>query len=215
MQLLSFYLGRFIEEGKVDFLDNGCWQWNKAKSAKGYAVVKINGCVKRVHRLVLSEKLDRPLLKGLLACHTCHNRSCINPSHLYEGTAQNNIDDMIKAGRMNRTRGKRDGESMSMVDFHQRNAFIKSMRLEGMSQKAIALKLDIHDSTVSRVLKTLRTPQMRVIDNKNKWNNKLTKDELDKIKQLFFLGLSRNKISKTLGRSGPTISRIIKSIQFI
>ena len=35
----------------------------------------------------------------MLACHTCNNRRCVNPGHVYEGTHKQNTADMIRAGR--------------------------------------------------------------------------------------------------------------------
>ena len=36
---------------------------------------------------------------GQQANHKCHNSMCVNPRHMYIGTQQDNIRDMIKAGR--------------------------------------------------------------------------------------------------------------------
>ncbi len=36
---------------------------------------------------------------GLYICHTCDNRRCINPKHLFLGTAQDNMNDCIAKGR--------------------------------------------------------------------------------------------------------------------
>jgi len=34
-------------------------------------------------------------------CHTSDNRKCINPSHLFEGTRKENMQDAVTKGRLN------------------------------------------------------------------------------------------------------------------
>ena len=82
---------------------NGCLEWMGAKAGRGlYPVIRDeNSKQKRVSRVMLerSGKL-RPTDKHI-ACHTCDNPNCIEPSHLFWGTVQENAIDMVNKNRHN------------------------------------------------------------------------------------------------------------------
>lgn len=65
-----------------------------------YFRIRINGDRSyRVNRLALERKLGRQLQRTELACHTCDEKACVNPEHLFLGTAKENIQDSIGKGR--------------------------------------------------------------------------------------------------------------------
>ena len=74
-----------------------CWEWTGSKSKAGYGLFSYN-------KIKLSHRISYYLTYGefdkkLFVCHKCDNPSCVNPEHLFLGTAKDNFEDMISKGR--------------------------------------------------------------------------------------------------------------------
>lgn len=79
---------------------SGCWEWVRFIQ-RGYGQINRGGVKWGAHRWIWTQVYgDIP--KGLYVCHTCDNKKCINPEHLFLGTQLDNMKDMYAKGRQGR-----------------------------------------------------------------------------------------------------------------
>ncbi len=91
-------LMRFWEKVEKLGTEAGCWLWTSAIHDRGYGMFGMKGRAVRVHR-IMWEITFGPIPEGIWVLHRCDTRCCCNPSHLFLGTNQDNVDDMMRKGR--------------------------------------------------------------------------------------------------------------------
>jgi len=80
----------------------GCWNWTGHLNEKGYAMMSAGRKISlRASRVVYLLKHGY-FNEALYVCHKCDNPKCVNPDHLFLGTAKDNTHDMIQKNRMSR-----------------------------------------------------------------------------------------------------------------
>lgn len=161
---------RFAQQAPTGEPD-ACWVWDGTRNNHNYGVFfirPINTIRSRsfwpcgAHRLSWILANGQSIEQGLYVCHRCDNPPCINPAHLFLGTALDNVRDAISKGRMrpagghaggdysHMARGEASGKS-KLTEAKVREARV--LRAEGWTVQRIADHLEVGRTTVTQVLK--------------------------------------------------------------
>lgn len=92
---------KFIRD-RIVVTSTGCWEWTGTRNEQGYGRAWLDGSHKAAHRLAAHLWIndfaygDFPLM----VCHRCDNPPCVNPDHLFIGSAHDNMSDAASKGRL-------------------------------------------------------------------------------------------------------------------
>lgn len=95
---------RFLEKFEIGKPDE-CWLWGGKIMKRGHGSFRFNGTMGVASRFSYEYFIGK-IPDGMFVCHKCDVRSCVNPNHLFIGTAKDNSDDMIAKGRSRHPKGE-------------------------------------------------------------------------------------------------------------
>lgn len=135
-----------LEASSMPEPNSGCLLWlagsNKAGGG-GYGVLRVGGRSGRTqyaHRAAW-ELANGPIPAGMHVCHKCDVPACVNPRHLFLGTAADNNADAHTKGRA------AVGEKHGMARLRPHDVI--RIRQDGRPLKAIASEYRVSEATVS------------------------------------------------------------------
>jgi hypothetical protein len=136
---------------KVDKLDDTklCWEWKASKDRYGYGRFKIGN--KTIGSHIITYKLYNNIsnLQDLHILHTCDNRSCVNPNHLFTGTNLDNIADRQSKGREAHNKGVVHGRAKLM---DEEIFYIREQVKSGKLHRELAKELNVSRVTITRIV---------------------------------------------------------------
>lgn len=128
---------RFIS--RIQVIENGCWKFNSVSMAYYYRGFWFDGKKRYAHHFSWYRKTGEwPTLE---VCHSCDNKACVNPEHLFHATHFENILDAREKGLLGRNR----------ITSSEMRKQIKELSSR-MTQRAIAEKFGVSQPVISRTI---------------------------------------------------------------
>ena len=150
-----------------------CWEWLAAKNSSGYGRLNNNGRNHLAHRVawILT---NGPIPEGdhygtICVLHHCDNPPCVNPAHLFLGTIQDNVNDMIEKGRQFICLTKNMEENMKFTKFW--------VELTPVQKNNLSKTVDLSVDALSQIAHGHRNVGLKVA-NKMKRDKRITRDML-------------------------------------
>lgn len=173
-----------------------CWEWMGCKCPSGYGHTSWQGKATSSHRVAFELHFHRRPKQWVL--HTCDNRLCVNPNHLYEGTPSDNAQDRDSRGRGAHQTGK-IFKRLNPVEVVR----IKQLLGRGVTQNKIAEAFDVNIATVNKINtgKSHHSERTRKAFNEH---------QLVMVRRDIATGKPMRSIAKDYGVSCQTILRIKK-----
>lgn len=141
----SFHSKYYIDE-KTE-----CWVWTACIASHGYGDITVRSHFhSTAHRASwLLHKGDIP--DNMFVLHTCDNRKCVNPDHLFLGTHKDNMRDMNEKGRQVPNTTSIKG-SVSNAKLTEEDVIcIRELRSVGEKLKSIAAIFDVHPDHIRKI----------------------------------------------------------------
>lgn len=143
---------------------SGCFEWVGTPNGNGYGVMQFHGRQTLAHRVSWFLNCGDP--GELFVCHKCDNPPCVNPDHLFLGSAADNNKDKGRKGRhpaqLNKPKYLKILLSAQKANTKLTNKDllkIYKMSMAGIPQKQIAHFFNVGQSGISTALKRFKRNQ--------------------------------------------------------
>ena len=124
-----------------------CWEWTSSKNYGGYGTFCLGKTTFLAHRIAYTILIGK-IPSAMCVLHTCDNRSCVNPDHLWIGTYADNYHDMAAKGRVSAA-NQTCGEDHPNAKLTTKQVI--AIRSSSENQYLIAERLGVSQSIISDI----------------------------------------------------------------
>lgn len=150
---------RLFEKTAVQ--DNGCWIFTGRCNMHGYGTISFENKPVLAHRMAYILCID-DIPSEMNVLHTCDNPPCVNPDHLFLGTQQINVADMVSKGRnFIPSLDNNPNAKLSLKEVKE----IKELLYTSVKQIDIAVKYRVSKQTISEIARGNLWKDMRGIND--------------------------------------------------
>ena len=144
-----FVVARFVSDSGYSGNDD-CWNWSGMKNTNGYGRFSLNDKHQLAHRVSFQIFVGE-IPSGMNVCHSCDNRLCVNPYHLWVGSQSENLKDAFHKGRHSvpdTSGGKNGNTKLEASDV----AEIRRLCAQGARKNLVASVFGVSSSTVGNIV---------------------------------------------------------------
>lgn len=133
-----------------------CWLWQGTLRSNGYGILcerpggrKGKLICHAPHRIAAFLRFG-PMPEGAVVCHTCDNRRCCNPAHLFVGTHVDNQADKVAKNRQ--AKGELSGPSkLTEAQAKEIRAAYNNRTHREWGAREFAARFGVNETTIAKV----------------------------------------------------------------
>ncbi len=127
-----------------------CWIfWVNSYSGNNYGTMYLAGRRRMYAHRLSFELTYGPIPPNQCVLHRCDNTRCVNPRHLFLGTHQENVADMVAKGRSLRGIRQRDAKLSESEVLEIRSLFSTGRQT---NQRQLARIYNVHPVTIHQIV---------------------------------------------------------------
>lgn len=140
---------------------SGCWIFMGAVNHWGYGIIgtgRRGEPTDRAHRITYRH-FKGEIPSGKFVCHTCDIPSCCNPDHMFIGTNQDNVNDMVRKKRNSPPPRNPHvvGSVHPLAKLNEAQVLeIRDLYRKGSVQKDLAQQYGVARQTISKIVNNKR-----------------------------------------------------------